>query len=299
MGVAISATGQYILSCHYNVGAYLSNNSGSTFAQVNSLQKWSCAISGNGQYMLLGGYTGYIHRSTNYGGAFTENTTGSLSKNWRSMKMSYDGKYCLAASDFVYLSSDYGATFAVTKDTSGVNILPGYSFHSDIAMSTTGQYMISIRRIDPIDNIIISTDSGATWKKKTLAGLSNFANSCDMSADGQTAIIGSKYFDKLYKITNISADTPTITEITAAAAIRCSNILLSSDALYIFISDTYNRKMYYSTNGGSSFKEINTTENNGGSISTFVNFGAMAMTPDARIIIGNNLQKQLLYISKA
>ena len=293
-GCAISNNGQYILTCHHNGGAYVSNNYGSTFTKLTSptSDTWTCAISGNGQYMLIGNSTGYIHRSTNYGETFTENTTGSLPKSWQSIKMSYDGQYCLASSDFVYLSSNYGANFAVIKDTSGTDISPGYSTsQSDIAMSKTGQYMIRVKRVTPTDGIVISTDYGVTWKQKTFAILTNFSNSCAMSEDGQTVFVGSVYFPKLYKITNLSDNTPTVTEITKATelAIVCSCILVSSDALYIFISDRYNAKMYYSTNGGSSFKLINTT--------TY--FLTAAMTSNASIIIGNNTYNNLykLYIS--
>jgi len=290
---AISANGQYMLATAKGIGtgAYLSNNYGSTFASapISSATAVTCAISGNGQIMLIGNQPGYIHRSTDSGINFTENTTGSLSKYWSSMKMSYDGKYCLASSDFVYLSSNSGETFAVTTDTSGTNNSAGWGYNTDIAMSKTGQYMVCIKRVSPYDLIKISTDYGLTWKQKNFAVLNNFSTAVAMSEDGQTIYLGSFFYTKLYKITDLTADSPTITEITAAAAMKCKLILLATDPLYIFISDTYG-KLYYSINGGSSFKQINTT--------TYFSTGAMSS--NSSIIIGNNIYNNLynLYISK-
>jgi hypothetical protein len=288
---AISANGQYMLATAKSggTGAYLSTNYGSTFTQapISSATAQTCAISGNGQYMLIGNATGYIHRSTDYGISFIENTTGSLSRYWQSIKMSYDGQYCLASSDFVYLSSDSGANFAVTTDTSGTNNSTSWGYNTDIAMSKTGQYMVCIKRTTPYDLIKISTDYGLTWKQKNL--LVNFSTSCAMSEDGQTIYLGSFYYTKLYKITDLTADSPTITQITAAAAMKCRFILLATDPLYIFISDFASNKMYYSINGGSSFKQINTT--------TYFSTGAMSS--NSSIIIGNNSYNNLynLYIS--
>ena len=140
--------------------------------------------------------------------------------------------------------------------------------------------MVCIKRTITYDLIKISTDYGVTWKRKNFTVLNNFSTSCAMSEDGQTIYIGSYYYTKLYKITNLSDNTPTVTEITKATelAIVCGCILVSSDALYIFISDRYNAKMYYSTNGGSNFKQIITT----------TRFSTAAMTSNASIIIGNS-----------
>ena len=275
---AISSNGQYILSCHNTGGAYISINYGSTFtsAPISSATASTCAISSNGQFMLIGNNIGYIHRSTDSGANFT---TGSLSKNWSSMKMSYDGQYCLASSDFVYLSSDSGATFSVTTDTSGTNNSAGWGYNADIAMSKTGQYMVCIKRTITYDLIKISTDYGVTWKRKNFTVLNNFSTSCAMSEDGQTIYIGSYYYTKLYKITNLTANSPTITEIAGAAAIYCHIILLATDPLYIFISDaSYYLQMYYSIDGGTNFTQIDTT----------AYFSTGAITPDKQYIIGNN-----------
>lgn len=294
-GCAISSNGQYILSCHYTNGAYLSTNYGSTFTKliipISILwsNEWTCTISGNGQYMAIGNVTGYISISTDYGSNFIENTTGSLSKNWRNIKMSYTGQYCLASDlNFIYLSSNSGETFAVTKDTTGTSNSVGNGFNTNIAMSKTGQYMVCIKNVNPIDSIKISTDYGVTWKQKNFAVLNNFSYSCAMSEDGQTIYIGS-YNPKLYKITNISADNPTITEIGGAASIGCFLILLATDPLYIFISDYQYGKMWYSINGGTNFTQVVTT----------TRFQKGAISSDKKYIIGNNIYNALykLYIS--
>jgi hypothetical protein len=277
---AISEKGEYILSCHYDNGGYLSNNYGSTFTQLNiPIDVRSCAVSGNGQYMLFG--SGRIHRSVNYGNTFT---AVSILQNWKRIRMSFDGKYCLASSNNVYLSTDFGATFTSIGYTSPTT----YPADFDIAMSKTGQYMISIKKNLTNDSIRISSNYGASWTEKTLTGLTDFATSCAMSEDGQTAFIGSRTKANLYKITNLSNTSLTVEFIPNTSFINCAVILVSSDGLYIFISDSYNAKMYYSKNGGSSFTRITT-------ITTALT--TAAMTPDSSIIIGNNSifnNKQLL-----
>jgi hypothetical protein len=275
---AISNSGQYMLSCHYSGGAYISINYGSTFTKLtNPNASYACAISGNGLIILICHYSGQIFRTTNYGVSFT---LVSVNAYWRSIKMSYDGKYCLASNNNnIYLSSDSGATFALTFDTSGTYVSAGYGYNTDIAMSKTGQVMVCVKNASTYDSIKISTDYGVTWKQKTFAVLNNFSTSCAVSEDGQTIYLGSADFLKLYKITNISADSPTITEITAAADINCSNILLATDPLYIFISDRKLKKMWYSIDGGGTpFTQISTTHY----------FSTCAITPDKQYIIGNN-----------
>ena len=151
--------------------------------------------------------------------------------------------------------------------------------------------MVCINSSLPYDSIKISTDYGAIWKQKNL--LVNFSTSCAMSEDGQTIYIGSSGLSskKLYKITNISATSPTITEITNATgqsiSINCTLILLGTDPLYIFISDTVNGKMYYSITGGTTFTQISTT----------AYFRTGAISSDNKYIIGNNMLNNKLFIS--
>ena len=289
---AISEKGEYILSCHSSNGAYLSKNYGSTFDKVFTLTKGCCAISYDGKYMLYGGWSGVIHRSEDYGNIDTFSPC-SLSKNWKRIRMSFDGKYCLASTynNYVYLSNNFGVSFTETTITTSAAMED-----VDIAMSKTGQYMISIKKNSSTNDLIrISSNSGASWTEKTLTGLTNFATSCALSEDGQTAFIGSRGYENLYKITNLSDTSPTVELIPGALNIKCGSISVSSDGLYIFISDIQTAKMYYSTNGGSVFKLISVPINT-------INISTVAMTPDARIIIGNNrypFNNYKLFISNA
>ncbi|HCE46447.1 MAG TPA: hypothetical protein DET40_23125 [Lentisphaeria bacterium] len=157
-----------------------------------------------------------------------------VAKSWSSIAMSSDGMNlaaCVQIADFVYTSSDGGATWAkrtpagaaspkywhaVAMSSDGSKIAAGADYiyvgtyggtvwtkrspagatvksWSSIAMSTDGK---RIAACSLNDFIYISTDSGATWKKCTVgAGEAKDWVSVAMSPDGKYLVAGAQIAD--------------------------------------------------------------------------------------------------------
>ena len=169
--VAISASGQYVLACGPSY-YFISSNYGASF---NPVENYPCvghvAMSATGQYMMLRGPSNNLV-SSNYGATWTAVSPAS---DGYAMAISGSGQYQLAqnnATSTMFLSSDYGATFAAVLAS------PAWS----CAIDFTGQYQV-VARLPT--NIYYSVNYGVTW---TIA--SNYPNpsqtrSVSLSANAQ------------------------------------------------------------------------------------------------------------------
>lgn len=119
-----------------------------------------------GKYMLVASGSssvkGYLFRSNNYGSSWIQIL--SPYGYWKSIAVSGDGKYMLAAqyNGSVYQSTDSGSTFN-TISSLGTNTFTG------IAVSSTGQYQTVVAQETSGGAYYLkrSSDYGATWANPT------------------------------------------------------------------------------------------------------------------------------------
>lgn len=171
--VAISASGQYVLTLGPSY-YYLSSNYGATFTQVENFSSASfgfVAVSATGQYMMIRTLSSNVV-SNNYGATWTPIFPTS---DGYALAISGTGQYQMAqntATNTMYLSSDYGATFAAVLAT------PCWS----CAIDYTGQYQV-IARLPT--NIYYSVNYGVTWSIATNYPNPTQSRSVSMSANAQ------------------------------------------------------------------------------------------------------------------
>ena len=148
--VAISASGQYVLSCGPSY-YFISSNYGASFSQVENYPcQGHVTMSATGQYMMLRGSSTNL-LSSNYGATWTAISPAS---DGYAMAISGTGQYQMAVDTptvTLYISSDYGATFTAS--------LVGANFWS-CAIDYTGQYQV-ISQVGI--NKYYSVDYGVTW----------------------------------------------------------------------------------------------------------------------------------------
>ena len=218
-GVAMSSDGKYQTAVIYGGQIYVSSDYGATWAAVATTQQWlSVAMSSDGKYQTAGtGNGGSIYISNDYGATWTAATGTSVGGNWRGVAMSSDGKYQTAGMSgglaaYVYISSNYGATWATTGSLGN---------YLAVAMSSDGKYQTATNAIQPLS---VSSDYGATW---TASGAPGIRWTIAMSSDGkyQIAPISSGFI-------SISTDHG-VTWTSKAPAPAWHGVALSSDAKYM------------------------------------------------------------------
>ena len=290
-GVAISDTGQYILSVvALTTGQptsgvfYLSTNYGSTFSVISGFtsgQNYYCSMSGNGQYMVMIVNNGYMYRSGNYGSTWQQVTNISGTQNWVSVSLSKDGKYCLAngnsPTNNLYVSSNFDTanpTFTTVSVYATMNGGPGYN-----AVSQTGQFMIQLNW-RPVDGFAISSDYGVSFSKLLFAniGVTGTLNpaSIFMTPDKNNVYL-TNYADGLYKSTNLFSGSPMFTKVTSATFTEQTwgQVVVSSDGTYVVAST--DAKTYYSKDSGVTWLLAYTGR-----------IKYMAMSADAHYIVASN-----------
>lgn len=142
------------------------------------------AASKGGQYLLACGYGGYLWRSDSGGAAWASITSLGI-RNWQACAMSAPGKKMLAAeADKLYVSNDFGVTWALVANTSGALIWA-------VSMSDDGQVMVAASYGSQLR---VSVDGGATW---VLTGVSGTWRSCAVTPDG-TALLAGIYGGAMY-----------------------------------------------------------------------------------------------------
>ena len=291
IGVAMSDTGQYILSVvALTTGQptsgvfYLSTNFGSTFNVISGFttgQNYYCSMSGNGQYMVMIVSMGYMYRSGDYGSNWQQVTNISATQNWVGVSLSKDGKCCLAngnnPTNNLYVSSNFDTanpTFTTVSVYASMSSGPGYN-----AVSKTGQYMIQLNW-GPADGIAISSNFGVSFSKLTFANIGITGtlgpNGIYITSDTNDVYF-SNYNEGLYKSTNLFSGSPMFTKITSATFTEQTwyQVSTSSDGTYVVA--TTGVKTYYSKDSGVTWLLAYT----GG-------LRYMAMSSDAHYIVASN-----------
>jgi hypothetical protein len=159
----------------YNYYNYLSTNTGTTFSEMTSLgaDEWSgIAISDIGRYMSAVGESDIptVYRSVNTGSTWTTITGFTESALLKHIDMSTTGQFQIAGgirgdnyNGYVYVSTDYGATWGMKKQLS--------DRIGAFAISNNGQYMIAgeISDSGSLTNkyVYISDNYGQIWATLT------------------------------------------------------------------------------------------------------------------------------------
>jgi hypothetical protein len=288
-GVAISDTGQYILSV---VGGttgigflYVSTNFGSSFTkisgQIPTNLGYPCAMSGSGQYMVMLVNSGFMYRSGNYGSTWQQVTNIATTQNWTSVSLSKDGKYCLAngnsPTNDLYVSANFDTanpTFATRSVYTSMNAGP----YSNV-LSNNGEKMIQVNAVTS-DGIAISSNYGSTFTKLTWTNIGFTATinptRITMTPDANIVYL-TVYNNGLYKSTNLFLGSPTFTKINSATFTEQTwlTVVISSDGTYVVASTA--AKTYYSKDSGATWILAYTGQ-----------IGMMAMSIDARYIVASN-----------
>lgn len=212
----ISWNGQFVFFTATNTGygPYFSNNGGRSLAVVspaaNSVGNYlGSAMSASGQYILVANTT-TVWLSSNYLPMPLTSTYSysgytsvlSVTSTNNSLSMSASGQYCVfaytasATTGGIYVSSDYGVTWALVSGTN----FPWTS----VSMSSSGQYITACCNGTP-NNIYISSNWGASFALPTtsVSGISNWASvKVSASAQWQVACAAAAvYYSSDYGVT--------------------------------------------------------------------------------------------------
>lgn len=205
---------------------YLGSTSGASYG----------AISGSGKYQISAKYGGFFYLSTDYGKTWTQKGSAL---NYQAAAISASGKYQLVAaysSNYVYLSTNYGATFSQTS-------CPAYNWQS-AAISANGKYMY-VGAWGGV-SAYYSTDYGSTWAQSTVTG-GVYVNSISISADGKYVLFAPYTGNTLQLSTNYGASFSTVGSV--GNTVGCA---MSSNGQYMFVTEQ-STTLNYSTNYGASF----------------------------------------------
>lgn len=152
-GVAIAA---------YN-GIAFSNDNGRYWSISNVLSptiQWTVlAASSDLQHIYVLPNMGQFAYSSDGGTSFTTSTSGSFPTTllWTAATCSGNGQYVAAAAnaELIYVSSDFGATWAPMSN-------PIYNGWIDLASSASGQYMYALSTQNTL-GVYVSSDYGVSW----------------------------------------------------------------------------------------------------------------------------------------
>ena len=195
--VAMSGSGQHQLALTSTIGSdlkqlYVSSDYGSTWTAKESPRTWSdIKLSFNGEIQVAlqnDQSVGRIYISRDFGNIWQAKgpdlNLGAIF-NWLYASISLDGEYIVAAtSERVFLSFDAGETWAESSNKPWVSL--AYGAISGISVSGNCQNQV----IRATNNIVISSDYGATWSTSKLFIRS--ASQPVVSSNGQIQILFGK-----------------------------------------------------------------------------------------------------------
>ena len=180
-GVAVSATGKYMILSRTSGGLAVSRDYGrSLYATVGTSPFLLPAISASGQYIYAGNSAGggHIEASSDYGATLSI-LAASPPYGWNSVSCSADGRYVIAGpntAQYPQLSSDFGSTWAPLLALPQATACTG--------LSATGQYMVVG---SSTGSLYVSRDFGASWGEPSVQPPELTANWTAVAVSGNGA----------------------------------------------------------------------------------------------------------------
>jgi photosystem II stability/assembly factor-like uncharacterized protein len=240
--VATSADGANLVALVNPGTIYISTNSGTSWIGVVDLQLshviWqSVASSADGSKLLVAPQSGWPYISTNFGATWLRQTNLPPS-NWSRVGISGDGNKLFAFSQYMYLSSDSGATWTT-------NDLP-YQYGGGAAVSADGNTIAFARSGYPA-LIYCSTNNGATWVTNSMPF---YIMGIAPSADGKKLAVAC-LDGGIFTSTNSGSTW----SVTSAPNIPWRAIASSADGNVLVATENYGSagSIYTSTNAGLSW----------------------------------------------
>jgi hypothetical protein len=151
--IAVSSTGQYMLTANAGGDIYVSNNYGTSWTPlVYSGLLWQTAyVSQTGQYMVIGSAGGTLFYSNNYGVSFVSSTS-SGTMYWYSICSNLSASYIFAAGgNGIKYSTNYGLSWTSLNTSLNCRSI---SCNSDGTKLIVGTYNAGVYILD---------SSGTTW----------------------------------------------------------------------------------------------------------------------------------------
>jgi hypothetical protein len=224
-----------------------SNNYGNSFTEISSLPSggWDggVALSPTGQYQMSARVSGDLYLSNDYGSTWVLRSTPAPSyKRYGGVAVSSNGQYQFLSvgdnrsyltfqGDYIYRSTDYGATFSVTSS-------PKKNWWR-IATSSNGQYVAAITlnksgiSPDPNSLLYISSDYGVTYSSR----LQTYFKDVSISNTGQyVSALGTNastpFFNKVYVSNDYGSTFSTISFTGTTNPDSTGGIGISGDGRY-------------------------------------------------------------------
>jgi hypothetical protein len=191
-GIAMSATGEYMLSCSWSNGpTQLSTSYGQYWTTspggLSTNNGGFTAVSADGKYMLLSLYPGGLYISSNYGKNFILNAGISTNPTYYGCCVSENGQYMgVAGNSYTYISSNSGASW--TLNPPGISTPNNYA----ISMSGSGKYVLSATQSGSATALALSVNYGVSFSSTNSSVTSSNWNQVYVSYSGKymTACIG-------------------------------------------------------------------------------------------------------------
>jgi hypothetical protein len=167
--------------------------------------------------------------------------TGISGNNFYPVAMSADGKYMYSAAHAqgIYISTDYGQTWAPTPNFNAGD-------YWGMATSSDGRYVYAVAHNT---DVWFSADYGQTWTKRTSGPQSGYSwSSIETSANGQFVIIGTDT-QGVYISNDYGA---TLTAASLSSSDSYWGVTVSADGTFLSAIQTYGTA-YVSTDSGATW----------------------------------------------
>ena len=208
-----------------------------------------------GKYLLVLVRQGNYYTSNDFGASFTERTNiTTATKEFAAISKS--GKYQAfcggngLGATYIYVSSDYGQTFAPVGDSR-----EWYG----LGMSGDGKYMIGSGR--NTGSIWISSDYGQTFTMKASLP-TGYWRTPALSEDGKYMCVPLDYTNYAYVSSDYGATWTTKTVDTGARALTAT---MSASGQYMYVANLYN-KIYKSSDYGATWTKLTSLPGNSANI---------------------------------
>ena len=266
---ALSPAGFYT-STNYGLLAIERNPTGSTITDF--------AVSGDGTYGTVVGDGGVIALSRDSGTTWTN--SNSLSRLWKAVAMSHDGRIQLAAETTpgegrLYISTDFGLNWTVSGTLNGLT-------WSSVAVSSNGKLMFAVAKNN---HVYGSNDFGATWTQRTTTARSY--DKIAISSGGRFVVVSVNPNGFLYTSTQHGSSE---TFVEGSIQGDWSSVSVSGDGQNSFAAIT-NGLVYRNLFSSSSPTSLQ--------YQAVRNWQSFSVSADSRIVVGTTTTNGLLFSSHA